>query len=311
MSGIVLILPLLAPAFALAAPPASRPTTRPAVLTPGDYRLELQVDGLARSYLVHVPPQYDPKKPMPVVLAFHSAFTNGAMMVGFCGLNRKADTAGFVAVYPNGTGSGDILLFWNAGGRPSSVDDVKFVGKMLDDLAAVMNVDPKRVYATGMSNGAFMCYRLAAELSDRIAAIAPVSGALAIENPKPTRPVPIIHFHGTADSFVPFAGPNQRTPRNMKFMSVEDTARTWAKLNGCPEQPATTTMPDTARDGTMVRKTVYGPGKDGAEVVLFVIKDGGHTWPGQQPPVGFIGKSTMSISANDLMWEFFQRHPIK
>ena len=152
-------------------------------------------------------------------------------------------------------------------------------------------------------------YRLAAELSERIAAIAPVAGTLAVENPKPKRPVPVMHFHGTADTLVPFTGSNQRTPRGMKFLSVEETIKTWAKLNGCPDQPKATSTPDAAKDGTPVTKKVYGSGKDGAEVVLFVIKDGGHTWPGQQPPVGFLGKSTANISANDLIWDFFVKHP--
>jgi polyhydroxybutyrate depolymerase len=156
-----------------------------------------------------------------------------------------------------------------------------------------------------------MVYRLAAELSDRIAAIAPVSGTLCVEQPNPKRPVPVIHFHGAADTIVPFNGPNGRTPRFLKFQSVDSTVRTWAKLDGCPEEPKITKLPDTAKDGTTVTRKVYGPGKEGAEVVLYVIEGGGHTWPGQEPMVGFLGKSTKNISANDLIWEFFQKHPMK
>ena len=119
---------------------------------------------------------------------------NGAMMTQFCGMNKKADEAGFVAVYPNGTGAANMFLTWNAGGfvgkaSDKKPDDVKFIASLLDDLATVVKVDPKRVYATGMSNGGMMCYRLAAELSDRIAAIAPVSGTIAIDKCNPRRPV--------------------------------------------------------------------------------------------------------------------------
>lgn len=309
MTRLVLILPLLM--LPLTNGCTQPITTRPVALTPGDHLLGLEVDGLARSYLVHIPPRFDAKAPTPVVLAFHLAFTNGETMANFCGLNRKADAAGFVTVYPNGTGCGNAILFWNAGYSSSSVDDVRFVDKLLDDLATIMNVDSKRVFATGMSNGGFMCYRLAAELSDRIAAIAPVGGTLAIKNPKPRRPVSVIHFHGSADTFVPVGGPNRDTLKDMKFLSVDDTVKAWAKLNGCSDEPNATTMPDKAKDGTTVTQRVYGPGKDGAEVVLFTIEGGGHTWPGQKPTMLFIGKSTMNISANDLIWDFFQKHSMK
>ena len=320
MSRTFILLALLAPAVALAASCTGQSSgklvaaTRPAALGPGDHRLTLQVDGRTRSYLVHIPPGYDAAKPAegtPVVLVFHGASTNGAMMAQFSGLNTKADSAGFVAVYPNGTGVDDLLLLWNAGSRPSTVDDVKFVDKLLDDLAAVVHVDPKRVYATGLSNGGFMCYRLAAELANRIAAIAPVAGSLAIDNPHPARPVPVMHFHGTADTLVPFNGPSRWMWHGLKFVSVEQTIKTWVKLDGCPDEPKVTTIPDTAGDGMPVVKKVYGPGTEGAEVVLFVIENGGHTWPGQQVPIGFVGKSTANISANDLMWDFFQKHPMK
>ena len=286
-----------------------------APLGPGDHNRSLKMGDVDRSYLVHVPPQYDPQKPTPVVLVLHGAGTNGSMMVWFCGMNKKADEAGFIAVNPNGTGLAGLMLTWNAGGFPGKgvgkVDDVAFIAKLLDDLATVVNLDPKRVYVTGMSNGGMMCYRLAAELSDRIAAIAPVAGTMAIDNYNPKRPVPVMHFHGAADKMVPFAGPGGRTPKFLGFKSVDDTIKVAARANGCPEEPKTEDLPDKAGDGTTVTKKTYGPGKDGAEVVLFVIKGGGHTWPGQQPPVGFIGKSTKNLSANDLIWEFFEKHPMK
>ena len=285
-------------------------------LISGDHTRVLQVDGRERSYLVHVPPTYDPKKPTPIVLVLHGAGTNAQIMVRFCGMNKKADEAGFVAVYPNGTGTAGLFLTFNSGGLSSKMaegrpNDTTFVAKLLDDLATAVNVDPKRVYATGMSNGGMMCYRLASELSDRIAAVAPVSGTMAIPDYKPKRPVPVMHFHGTADSIVPFGGPSIGTPKFLTFKSVEETVHLCAKADGCPETPVVEDLPDKADDGTRVKRKTYGPGKDGAEVVLFEIEGGGHTWPGQEPPVRFIGKSTKDISANDLMWEFFKKHPLR
>jgi polyhydroxybutyrate depolymerase len=183
-------------------------------LTPGNHTRTVEVAGRKRTYQVHVPRSYDAKKPAPVVLIFHGAGTNGPIMSLFCGLDAKADAAGFLAVYPNGTGPNDTTLYWNAGDLRrfrSQADDVAFVAALLDDLARAANVDTRRVYATGMSTGGMMAYRLAAELSDRIAAIAPVGGTLALAKCSPKRPVPVLHFHGTADRFVPFDGPDPKT----------------------------------------------------------------------------------------------------
>ena len=231
-------------------------------LAPGDHMRSLAIGDQARSYSVHVPPSYDPGRPTPVVLALHAAAMNGAAMARFCGLNETADRSGFVVVYPNGTGSTPFFLYWDAGGvrgRPS--DDVGYVAKLLDDLATVVHVDPRRVYATGMSNGAMMCYRLAAELSDRIAAIAPVAGTMAIETCRPRRPVPVLHFHGTKDGLVLFGGPDERIPKNLKFLSVDASIRAWAEADGCPETPEVFEVPDLAEDGTRVLRKSYGPGR--------------------------------------------------
>jgi polyhydroxybutyrate depolymerase len=292
----------------------SLPKAEPEHLGPGDHTRKLTVDGKERSYLVHVPKGYDPKTPVPVILALHGAAMDGSMMVWFSGLNKKSDEAGFIVVYPSGTGVGPFRT-WNAGGfsgkmAEGKADDVAFIGKLLDDLGTVAKVDEKRVYACGMSNGGMMCYRLAAELSDRIAAVAPVAGTIAIEESKPKRAVPVIHFHGSKDNIVPFKITKDKSPPFMKLKGVEDSIQTWVKLNGCDEKPTTDKV---SKDGDEIKvtRTCYGGGKDGSEVVLVVVEEGGHTWPGQKPPVGFIGKSTKNVSANDLMWEFFQKHKLK
>jgi polyhydroxybutyrate depolymerase len=280
---------------------------------PGDHTRTLEHGGQTRSYIVHVPPKYD-AKPTPVVLSFHGGGANAETMVRFCDLNEKADKQGFIVVYPNGTGYMNMLT-WNGGNccgyaMKNNVDDVGFTRAVLDDLAKVANVDAKRVFATGMSNGAIMCYWLASELSDRIAAVAPVSGPMGTATCNPKRPVPVMHFHGTDDSFAPFKGGKGKGVSGTEFFSVDHSITAWVKANGCPETPVIADMPKKADDGTTVQRKTYGPGKDGAEVVLFVINGGGHTWPGRDT-VRFLGTSTHNISANDLMWEFFQRHPMK
>jgi polyhydroxybutyrate depolymerase len=284
-------------------------------IQPGDHMRKLTVDGRERSYLVHVPPKCDAKMATPVVLIFHGAGMNAAMTVPFTGMSKKSDEAGFIAVYPNGTGI-DPFLTLNAGGRKGelaqhSADDVKYVAHLLDDLANVVNVDPKRVFATGMSNGGMMCYRLAAELSDRIAAIAPVAGTMAIDGAKPKRPVSVLHFHGTSDKLVPVDGPGTGTPKFLTFKSVAESIRIWCEIDQCPPSPAVVQFPNRSDDGTTVTQKTYGPGKDGTEVVLVEIEGGGHTWPGQKPAFGILGKSTLDVSANDLIWQFFQKHPMR
>ena len=208
----------------------------------GDHKRTLTVDEQKRTHWIHVPPKYDPKQPASVVLALHGAMMDGKMMEGFTGLSKTADANNFIVVYPNGTGPGGILLTWNAGLFPGELsknrtDDVKYLGKVLDDVADALNVDKSRIYATGMSNGAMMCYRLASEMSDRIAAIAPVAGTMAVEKYEPKRPVPVVHFHGTKDTLVPFEGPAKKKDAVvvLKFRSVDDTIMACVKANGCTE----------------------------------------------------------------------------
>lgn len=287
-------------------------------LRPGDFRRTVASGGLERNYLVHVPPKYDGRKLTPVVLVLHGGGSNAAMTVRYTGLNDKADTAGFIAVYPNGTGRVERALTWNAGNccgyaQRHQIDDVAFVSALLDDLEKVARVDRRRIFATGISNGGMMSYRLAAELSDRIAAIAPVAGTLGTENVKPKRPVSVLHFHGTDDKFLPFAGGRgAKSLTQTNFHPVEQTLATWVKNNGCPVLPQTSKVPHVAKDELRVTRRDYGPGRNGSEVVLYLIEGGGHTWPGRQPliEIEFLGPSTGDISANDLMWSFFEKHPL-
>ncbi len=285
-------------------------------LGPGDHARPLTVGDLKRNYVVHIPSKYDSKKPTPVILAFHGGGANADNMVVFSGLNKKSDEAGFIVVYPNGTGRLEKILTFNGGNccgyaMNNKIDDVDFTRKLLDDLAKSVNIDPKRVFATGMSNGGIMSYLLASELSDRIAAIAPVGGPMGTETCNPKRPVSVIHFHGTDDEHAPFKGGKGKGPSGTDFYSVNHSIQAWVKANGCDKEPVVTKIPDTAKDGTTITRSTYGSGKDDSEVVLVVIEGGGHTWPGQEPRLKMLGISTRNISANDLMWEFFQKHPMK
>lgn len=287
------------------------------LLSPGDAWQMLEVDGRERKYLLHVPSSYNPAQPAALVLAFHGGGSTPEQMVGFCGLNDKSNQQGFVVVYPKGTGRSEQYSSFNGGNCCGfavkyDVDDVKFTARLLDDMQATFNIDPRRIYATGMSNGGVMCYRIASELSDRIAAIAPVAGTIGSEDCRPARPVPVMHFHGTRDEYIPLAGgKGRRSLSRVDFFSVQHAIDCWIRANGCPAEPAVRELPDVQEEAMPVTQSVWGPGRDGAEVVLYVIEGGGHTWPGRAPTLPMLGRSTLNISANDLMWDFFQRHPLR
>lgn len=309
-------LPLLATVLVIA-PPAPP-------LGPGNHSRTLEWESSKRTYNVHVPPTYDARRPTPVVLVYHGGGSNANQWIPFCGLNKTADEKGFIAVYPDGTGKvveGYQIFGWNGGprrpggGKPEldRVDDVDFTRAMIDDLEKLVNVDSKRVYATGMSMGGIMVYRLASELSDRIAAIAPIAGPMGTETCSPRRPVSVIHFHGTDDPAVPMTGGKGKIdPSGTDFVSVEHSIRAWVKADECVEQPTTIELPNRVDDGTKATRTTYRGGKEGSEVVLITIEGGGHTWPGREfgPEMKILGPSSKDISANDMLWEFFEKHPM-
>lgn len=292
-------------------------------LSVGDHLRVVKVDEMERRYLVHVPKLYNPDRPTPVVLAFHGGGGNPESMIELSGLNEKSDDAGFIVVYPYGSGQEtDRGLTFNGGeccgyAKTHQIDDVGLVSALLDDLQEAANIDKNRVYATGISNGAIMSYFVASELSDRIAAIAPDGGPMMTETCQPKRPVSVIHFHGTGDELAPFHGgrgkgsPGVPAFLRPEFKSVDHSIQNWVKANGCDRKPTVETLPDKAQDGMRVTRKVWGHGKNGSEVALVEIENGGHTWPGREPISEILGRATMDISANDLMWEFFKRHPQK
>ncbi|MFN0195959.1 MAG: alpha/beta hydrolase family esterase [Planctomycetaceae bacterium] len=293
------------------------------ILMPGQIfsaeRLEertLQVGELERRYLVHKPKNFDPDKKLPVVLVFHGGASNPEVMAEYSGMNQKADDAGFVVVYPAGTGRLPNALTWNAGdccgyAQRNNVDDVEFVRQLLIDLGKLMSIDKRRIYATGISNGGMISYRLASELSSQIAAIAPVGGPMGTKECHPDRPVSVMHFHGTDDKYAPYnGGKGEKSLTQFDFLSVEHSIEAWVAANGCKTTPEIEALPDTADDDMTVRRHRYTGGKQGSEVILIEIIGGGHTWPGRQARLRFLGPSTEDISANDLMWEFFEKHPL-
>ncbi len=290
---------------------------------PGDYRRFVRFQGRLRFYDLHVPPGYT-DKPTPLVLLFHGGGGDPIQQRNDSQMDPVADREGFIIAYPAGTGKLRFrFLTFNAGiccgyAVKNNIDDVGFTKFIIEDLSKFFNIDRKRVYAAGFSNGAFMVYRLAVELSDEIAAIAAVSGGLRIDPYKyqPKRPISVIHFHGLKDEYVRFEGGlgkiAQQDKAKGKYVhpgkrwGVRETLEWFMKWNGIPDKPV-----EKKRVGKAVCER-YGPGKEGSEVVLWILEDGGHTWPGGRSslPESLVGKINRDISASELIWEFFKKHSL-
>jgi polyhydroxybutyrate depolymerase len=266
----------------------------------GDWNLKLVSNEVERNADVHVPPGYDPAVPTSLVLNFHGFTSNALQEALLSQMNGASDERGFIVVYPNG-----LYSSWNAGkccGQAATleIDDVEYVSALVDELLAQYCIDPKRVFATGMSNGAFLSNRLGCELSDKIAAIAPVAGVIGLPLAKcaPPRAVPVMHFHGTLDTLVPYEGGGAYA-----FPSVADSVARWREIDGCGS-----TKEIVYNQGDS--QCVSTPGcKEGAGVILCTVDGGGHTWPGGTPVPG-LGHTTMDLDATDAMLDFFDEHPM-
>lgn len=292
-----------------------------AALAPGDHGFSISHGGLNRSYLVRMPPHAASASPLPVVLNFHGAGGDARTQKWYSRMDRTADREGFIAVYPNGTGIlSERLLTWNAGNccgfaALSRVDDVGFALAVIDDLARRTPIDRERIYATGLSNGSMMAYRLAAEASERIAAVAGVAGAMTVPDFAPGVPVPVMHIHSVDDHVALYDGGLGRVLPGLDTRifhpSVSAMLMQWLKHNGCPEQHGAAVSiagsgPDEVHSAT---RFVWRPCRDGVEIVLWRLRGAGHVWPGGQRdfmPM-LLGPSTAVIDANREIWEFFRR----
>lgn len=274
----------------------------------------LLVDGHVRAYAVHLPPAYDGQSLLPMVLVLHGGGANAQNAMRMTGMNEKANREQFIVVYPEGTSRADeYLLTWNAGegyccgyAEENGIDDVKFVREMLASIQQEYSVDMQRIFATGFSNGGMMAYRLGCEMSDTLAAIGPVSGALGVENCQPERPLPVIIFHGTADQHVLYEGgtPVDNAPGEGDRVDppVAHAVQFWVQHNLCSP------IPQREENGNILRELYMG-GREGTEVLLYTVKGGGHAWPGGRKGSPEGDEPTQEISATDLMWEFFISHP--
>jgi polyhydroxybutyrate depolymerase len=280
------------------------------ITSAGDYRRSVEVDGGQRSYLVHVPEGLALDGPLPLVLAFHGAPSNGEEMRAIAGLDDVAASEGFVVVYPEASRTGD----WNTSCRDCSgagafeYDDIAFTETIIEKMALDMSIDTDRVYATGFSQGALMTFRVACELSDRIAAVATVGATMLQwqgEHCGLARPVPIAMVHGTDDEEFPTDG---RSAGLVRSVTVEEMLVHWITADECGAPPVVSDLPDVADDGTTVVVEVWGGCAAGAEVRFYRVVGGGHTWPGSTVEFSpLLGVTSMDLQANQAIAEFFLR----
>jgi polyhydroxybutyrate depolymerase len=292
-------------------------------VAPGQEQVTTTSGGAERFYFRHVPPDYTGREPMPVVLDLHGYSEGAQVHTMMSDLGAYGDAEGFITITPQGTA--EPIPRWDTGFDSA---DYAFIGDLLDEVDETLCVDERRVFATGLSNGAFMTSALVCEYADRIAAAAPVAGIRAVDDCNPSRPVPVVAFHGTADDFVGydggFGGGAARLPapdgsaRTLEDASttestappagpsIPDATTAWAERNGCKTKPI---VEDVTVDVTIMRFDCPA----GADAVLYTVKDGGHSWPGSEfskAVESVVGKTTDTISANEVMWAFFTENPL-
>lgn len=282
-------------------------------------------DGVQRKYYLHFPNDIQEKKNLPVVVNFHGGGGGPIGHSDLTGMNLTADKHGFLIVYPQGNGKNDKrkrLRFWNVGLGPDGpfhdlpvlarADDIGFIRKLLQELSKRFQVDQKRIYATGFSNGGMLTQRLVCEMGEELAAIASVAGPFwnVSSTCHPKRMVPVLYVHGTADKCAPYRGGRSECgwlKTDRVFISAEQTVRVWRDKDRCRGEGTVTYQNG---DATCRR---YAPCAGGADVVFCSITGGGHTWPGgkaYQLPLVDVGKTSDSLDVNELMWEFFKRYQL-
>ncbi len=293
-----------------------------ASVTAGQTKPTMTSGGESRWYYQDVPPAHNGTTPVPLVLDFHGYSEGADVHLQMSGLTKFGATKGFVTLTPMGTGP---VPRWDT---TLGSKDLTFTGEMLDATEKNLCIDTNRVYVTGLSNGAFMTSAVACAFSDRVAAVSPVAGVRNIDGCKPTRAVPIVAFHGTADGYVSFNGGlgekgldlpapdgsgkklrDVATPSQLAAGgkdSIPKIMEAWAKRNGC----------GTGTKEQKIAADVFEVGyacRPGSEAVLYRVEGAGHTWPGStfsQSIVSIVGPTTMNINADQIMWDFFTKHPL-
>ena len=285
-------------------------------------KMDIRIMGTRRSYLVHVPPDYTPQKPLPLVVVIHGAFDTASGMEKHSTFSELADREGFIVIYPNGMGIFGFFQHWNAGhccGKAvnDDVDDVGFIAAAIDDVRLRLQIDPDRIYMVGFSNGGMLTYRFAAERGDILAAVAPLAASIGgrpsedtplWQIPDPVKPIPAIVVHGLADKDILYdGGVSLYRGGTRNFLSVNESVDFWVRHNGCQPNEVTTELLNGH-----VHVNSWGACSNDADVVLYLIENWGHVWPGPYFTTTLgEGDPLKDFDASEIIWEFFQSHTRK
>lgn len=257
----------------------------------------LLIDGSYRTFLVHTPPGFSAAEHLPLVFNLHGYTSNSLQQEAYSEMNAVADAERFVVVYPDGVNNS-----WNLG--LGSVDEYGFFTGMMDLLEVTHNINTDRVYSCGMSQGGYMSFVLACSMYDRIAAIASVAGSMAPGLDlvcAPTRPVPVMMIHGTADGIVPYTG-------GIQNLAVPDAIDFWVQHDNCDTIAVVTPIPDIVPlDFCFAERLDHNNGDANSQVSLIIVADGGHTWPGASIPIGV---TNQDFEASQVIWDFFVQFDI-
>lgn len=276
-----------------------------------DRYCQVKIDSQLRKFWLTLPSSITTAK--PVVFLFHGAYSNAEQQASWTSFADKARGEGFILVTPAGSGyaaaDGGGFGFWNGGRCCSQADDVLFVTTMLNFVESEYKVDTARIFATGISNGGIMVFRLACDLSERIAAIAPVAAQDLTQNCRPKQPVAVLQIHGTDDALLPYGGGRPELFESLGVFftfsvgSVTDTVQAWVEHNGCSAVTTTTLVRDE------VFCAAHRSCQGGVSVEHCRIDGGGHTWPDWNADIEALGYVTRKLNATDYIWKFFQAHP--
>jgi len=264
--------------------------------------------GRDRYYKTHLPLGYNYQKKYPLVFVFHGGLGNPELMDKQTGFSDKSDKEGFIVVYPYGTGSFDKkLLTWNTWdccgyADKKNINDIDFIIEVYNEIVSKYNVDEKRIYATGMSNGGMMCYLLACEVPEKFAAFAPVVAAMFdTTSCNPKSEASLIIFNSLDDEHIPYSGGiGEKSLVDVEKLPVETTVNLWVKKFNCY-------FMNNSESSSFV-KTSY-KNNNGTEIVLYKMLSGGHSWPGGEKIRRFADNPVKNVSATDLIWEFFKNNP--